>query len=160
MRTEVWYDVTEYECWLHPSSRRWKSPLDLLSFVTNADIETPNARKFFKWPVFRTWNFIKFRLSLPLLIIWFLWRIVVTIGGYFVHPIMFSGNVHDPKNITGHCNKVYMANLPVSISIVVYARLVILLDVFEWVQYIRRDHVFLHEAVLLKDYATQHGNYR
>ena len=160
MRTEVWYDVTEYECWLHPSSRRWKSPLDLLSFVTNADVETPNARKFFSWTVFCTWNYIKFRQSLPFLILWFLWRVLVTITTYFVHPIMFYGNVDDTENITGSCNKVYIASLPASITIVVYAALVILLDLFEWIQYIRRDYVLMHEAMLLKDYATQHGNYR
>ena len=140
--------------------KKMEVPFGPIEFCNQCRYRNPQCKKILQVASVSHLELHKFRLSLPLLIIWFLWRIVVTIGGYFVHPIMFSGNVHDPKNITGHCNKVYMANLPVSISIVVYAALVILLDVFEWVQYIRRDHMFLHEAVLLKDYATQHGNYR
>ena len=160
MRREVWYDVTEYECWMHQSSRRWKSPIALLSFLTNAEIDSPNARKFFDWPVFLTWNYVKFRLNLPILIVWCIWRVGITLTGYFVSPVLFPPNRQPKGNTTDNCNDMSEASLTFSIFLVVYATLVIALDVVEWFQYLRRDHLDLREVFQYKDYATHNGLYR
>ena len=163
MRREVWYDVTEYECWICPAGRRHRSPLELLSFLTNSEIETTNARKFFEWPVFLTWSFIKFRMNRPLLILWFIWRVFVTATMYLINPVLFpataTANTNNNNNTVG-CKDMPSAGLPVSVVIVVYALFIIIMDFIECIMYLKRKHVRFTKDDLFKDYATHHGFYR
>ena len=162
MRREVWYDVTEYECWLCPAGRRHRSPLELLSFLTNSEVETTNARKFFEWPVFLTWSFIKFRMNRPLLLLWFIWRVFVTATLYLVNPVLFPTNetVTFNENNTIKCEDMPKASLAVSAMMVVYAIFIILMDCIECFLYIKRKRVKFTKDDLFKDYATHHGFYR
>ena len=162
MRREVWYDVTEYECWICPAGRRHRSPLELISFLTNSEVETTNARKFFEWPVFLTWSFIKFRMNRPLLILWFIWRVFVTATMYFINPVLFPATAiaNTNKNNTDECKAMPAAGLPVSVVMVAYALLIIIMDFVECIRYLKRKHVRFTKDDLFKDYATHHGFYR
>ena len=158
MRRDVWYDVTEYECWIRQSSRRSKSSLELLSSLTNAEVESTNARNFFNWPVFLTWKFVMFKMNKPLFALWFLWRVGVTLTVYFVNPVLFHENLN--SNSTSECTGMYASDIPISIIIVTYVAGILLLDIFEYVVNIRRKHISVTNGRLFEDYATHHGFYR
>ena len=160
MRREIWYDVSKYECWVQSPSRRLKSPLDLLRFLTDDEVDTPNARNFFSWPVFLTWNYVKLSLNLPWLIMWCIWRIGITVTTYAVSPTLFPSEIQSKGNNTDRCDEIYKASLSFSIFLMVYATLIIVLDLLEWFQYLRRDHLTLREALQFKEYATHQGLYR
>ncbi len=161
MRREVWYDVTDYECWKNPAARRSRSPLELLSFLTYEDLEKPSARKFFASPVFATWMYIKFRMNLFPLVVWFLLRVLITFSIYFFNPVLFPKRVEEiGVNATIPCTVIANSGLPVTIALVTYASLVLILDVTELIWYLQNNHVALKVFLSLKDYASQHVFFR
>ncbi len=176
MHKEVFYDVTEYECWRHPKSRRTKSPLMLLRSLSYSALEKNTTKDCFNWHVMNMWLHVKFSTNLPLLIMWFLWRVAMCIALYFVDFKLFSSNstgrnttvlngetnttmTMDP-NVPSSCAEWYTANLWQSILMTTYAILVIFLDIYEVLAYICCDHVTVSDLLFTEDKANHHFFYR
>ncbi len=170
MHKEVYYDVTEYECWRHPSSRRAKSPLTLLRNLSYSMLENEGTKDCFSWHVMNTWLHVKFRMNMPLLILWFFWRVGICVCLYFVDFVLEQGSdkvnnntlLLNGTNMTTNssCGKTIRANLWQSILMTTYCSLVILLDIYEFASYIRRDHITFSELVFSEDKANHHFFYR
>ena len=73
-----WYDVTDYEGFSR-NSRRGKSPLGFLTFMTNNTLRKDSVQELLYWTPFQHWFRIKKFSNLPFLFIWAIWRIFLCI---------------------------------------------------------------------------------
>ena len=164
--TEVWYDVTEYECWGH-GSRRHVSPLQMLLFVETEQFKVECTQRFFEWDVIQSWTSIKFLMNLPFLLLWFLWRLSFCIMCYIIRPTLLPTHTKDialciteaNATVAGHRNRLVIS-LPASIYMVVVAFGIVLVDLYELVKRIRQKNTGLWDLKKWHKYATHTLTYR
>ncbi|KAK2141863.1 hypothetical protein LSH36_1030g00020 [Paralvinella palmiformis] len=68
-----WYDITDYECF-GETSRRGKSPLAFIGFISNKSAHCDNTKKLLYWNPFYHWYRIKLLANTPWLVLWGLCR--------------------------------------------------------------------------------------
>ena len=139
----------------------------LLRYLSYSVLEHEGTKECFNWNVMNTWLHIKFRMNMPLLIMWFIWRVGICLSLYFVDFVLVQGSGQSGnstlfvnESTKSLCGAPFKANLWQSILMTTYASLVILLDIYEFVTYIRRDHVTFSKLVFSEDKANHHFFYR
>ena len=85
-----WYDVTDYES-LSSSSRRGKSPLGFLAFMTEKTLEKDGVYDLLYWKPFEHWFRIKLFSNVPWLCCWAIYRFLVCLLMMMV--IVDEGNI-------------------------------------------------------------------
>ena len=78
MVIQHWYDVTDYESFSR-SSRRGKSPLGFLTFMTNSTLRQDGIQELLYWMPFQQWFRIKKLSNLPWLLLWAIFRIITCV---------------------------------------------------------------------------------
>ena len=106
---EVYYDVSEYEC-----ERLDKSPIYLLSNSIIMKLKDPAYTSLLETPLIKAWCHKKYTMNHPLLVIWFIWRMVFCAAFCFVDVsfeffggvelIQGSKVINDGSNSTKHCH--------------------------------------------------------
>ena len=76
MMLQYWYDITDYESF-SSGSRRGKSPLGFLTFMTNNTLRKDGIQELLYWTPFQHWFSIKHLSNLPWIFVWAMYRIII-----------------------------------------------------------------------------------
>ena len=73
-----WYDVTEYEL-VSGSSRRGKSPLAFITYMTSEASEKSDTKELLSWKPFQHWYNLKMACNMPALVVWSTYRLTLSL---------------------------------------------------------------------------------
>ena len=85
-----WYDVTDYESF-SSSSRRGKSPLGFLAFMTEKTLNNEGVQDLLYWKPFEHWFRIKLFSNVPWLCCWAMYRLLVCL--FMMVVMVDEGNI-------------------------------------------------------------------
>ncbi|KAK2162920.1 hypothetical protein LSH36_89g00026 [Paralvinella palmiformis] len=91
-----WYDITDYESF-SPTTRRGKSPLAFLTFMTNSTIHRDGIEDLLYWKPFRHWYRIKLFSNLPWLLLWATYRVMFCLVVMII--MVDKGNIYEQGGV-------------------------------------------------------------